>query len=437
MFTISPCRAVTFGLVRSQRLSATPSIECLLDGVESSEIGGLLLVNRGQQRVLLYAVDPQSSVVVRGPRHHWDKVSGDLRGLVRGTRLVLGYSAFSALRFWEKVPYRSPEPFNDLEYYGFDHFLLAVNNDAWSVGEPRVPSVSCEASSCIQGEEEADAKLVFEKPGVDGYVAAVRKAKKHIAMGEIFQVVVARKLGITYRGSFKQVFIRLLKRNPSPYMYYFKMGDRRIIGCSPETLVRLDGQRVETYPIAGTRSVTGKPAADKRLRKQLLMSRKDAAEHVMLVDLARNDIGRVCRVGTVRVPWFRKVYGYSHVQHLVSKVVGQVDPKNDCLDVFKAVFPAGTVSGAPKLRAIELIDAFEREPRGPYAGSVGYFMGPQRMDLAINIRSLYAVGNLCFVQAGAGIVAASRPLSEYRETESKARVLLDAMSVKRGVESGD
>jgi anthranilate synthase component 1 len=217
--------------------------------------------------------------------------------------------------------------------------------------------------------------------------------------------------------------------NPSPYMYFLKMKDRVIAGSSPEMLGRVERGRVETFPIAGTRPIGANASEDKRLAKELLDDPKERAEHVMLIDLARNDIGKVCRFGTVNVPEFMTVQRYSHVQHIVSRVAGQLRPDCDALDALKAVFPAGTVSGAPKRRAMEIIDELEPCRRGPYAGSVGYFSFNGNADFAITIRTLVAKGEKAYIQAGAGIVADSNPEREWLETEHKARALLHALKI--------
>ncbi|MEM0120395.1 MAG: anthranilate synthase component I family protein [Thermoprotei archaeon] len=359
-------------------------------------------------------------------KRDWESVASELRELIKTHGLVLGYTSFSALSLWDKVPYTSPTPFHDLEYLCFDDLIVLDSAKSYIGGRPPECAPNTHFSS---KSGNIEGRVVFEKPGFDGYIDMVRRAKKYIGAGEVFQVVLARKLGVEFNGSYTSVFMRLLEKNPSPYMYYFKVGERRIIGSSPETLARVRGQRVETYPIAGTRRVTGNPELDEALRIELLRSPKEAAEHVMLVDLARNDLGRVSRFGSVRVTLYRKVLKYSHVQHLVSKVVGTLRDGVDSVDVFRAVFPAGTVCGAPKVRAAQLIHELEGEPRGPYAGSVGYFMGANNMDMAINIRSLYSYGSLSVVQAGAGIVASSDPVSEYYETEHKARVVVEALRV--------
>jgi anthranilate synthase component 1 len=212
-------------------------------------------------------------------------------------------------------------------------------------------------------------------------------------------------------------------------MYFLKMGERRIIGSSPEMLVRVDRATVETYPIAGTRPKVENPAENKALAEDLLADPKERAEHVMLVDLGRNDIGKVAKFGSVRVPEFMEVHQYSHVQHIVSRVVGELREDCNCFDALRAVFPAGTVSGAPKVRAMEIIEESEPTRRGPYAGAVGYFSYNGNADFAITIRTLVADGERCSIQAGGGIVADSVPEREWFETEHKAQALLKALEI--------
>lgn len=210
-------------------------------------------------------------------------------------------------------------------------------------------------------------------------------------------------------------------------MYYLKFGRREIVGSSPEMLARKIGRNAETFPIAGTRPFTGDPARNKALAAELLQDEKERAEHVMLVDLGRNDLGKVCEYGSVKVPEFMKVQGYSHVQHIVSRVTGQLTRNATGFDLFKAVFPAGTVSGAPKIRAMEVIEELEPTTRGPYAGAVGYFSANGSADFAITIRTLCAQDGYCYVQAGAGIVADSVPDREWMESERKTAALFTAM----------
>jgi anthranilate synthase component 1 len=197
-------------------------------------------------------------------------------------------------------------------------------------------------------------------------------------------------------------------------------------------LVRVDDRRVETFPIAGTRPCNAEPSENRRLAKELLADPKERAEHVMLVDLARNDIGRISKFGSVRVPEFMKVHRYSHVQHIVSQVVGDLREDYECYDALRAVFPAGTVSGAPKVRAMEIIEELEHSRRGPYAGAVGYFSYNGNADFAITIRTLFADGDKAYIQAGAGIVADSVPEKEWFETEHKAGALMKALQISGG-----
>jgi anthranilate synthase component 1 len=214
-------------------------------------------------------------------------------------------------------------------------------------------------------------------------------------------------------------------------MYFLKMGDRKIIGSSPEMLVRVDNRVVETFPIAGTRPCSKNLYENRSLAEELLSDSKERAEHVMLVDLARNDVGKVSKFGSVRVPEFMVVNRYSHVQHIVSRVVGKLRNTCNCYDALSAVFPAGTVSGAPKVRAMEIIEELEPTRRGPYAGAVGYFSYNGNADFAITIRTLVVNENKAWIQVGAGIVAESVPENEWFETEYKAEALMKALQLAR------
>ena len=255
----------------------------------------------------------------------------------------------------------------------------------------------------------------------------VMQAKKYIQRGDIFQVVLSRRFGFDTCGDTLALYNVLRDLNPSPYMYHLKHAGRITIGASPEMLVRITGDMVETFPIAGTRKITGDKSHDDALAKELLSSQKELAEHTMLVDLGRNDIGRVCRFGTVRPASLMEIKQFSHVQHIVTHLTGRLDDGNDMFDAFEAVFPAGTVSGAPKVRAMEIIDELESDARGPYAGAVGYFSYNGCCDFAIAIRSIFINGNRGFVQSGAGIVHDSVPEYEFKETEHKANAMLQAL----------
>jgi len=256
----------------------------------------------------------------------------------------------------------------------------------------------------------------------------VKKAKQYIHDGDIFQAVLSRKFSFESKGDTLTLYKTLRQLNPSPYMYHLKQNNKTIIGASPEMLVRVTNDKVETFPIAGTRKITNDEKKDKELAEDLLNDEKEIAEHTMLVDLGRNDIGRVCKFGTVHPESLMQIKKFSHVQHIVTHLVGNLSPGKDMFDAFKAVFPAGTVSGAPKVRAMEIIDELETEARGPYAGAVGYFSYNGCCDFAIAIRSIFIENNNGFIQSGAGIVSDSVPENEFKETEHKANAMLQALS---------
>ncbi|AEA13110.1 anthranilate synthase component I [Thermoproteus uzoniensis 768-20] len=250
------------------------------------------------------------------------------------------------------------------------------------------------------------------------YKAAVSEALRRIRDGEIFQVVLSRREVFEISGDLFSIYERLTSINPSPYMFFFKFGDIALIGTSPELLVKVEGDVVETHPIAGTRPRGADDREDLRLEDEMLSDEKELAEHMMLVDLARNDVGRISRFGTVKVQELMAVEKYSHVQHIVSRVAGVLDPRYNVVDAIWALHPAGTVSGAPKVRAMEIIGELEDMPRGPYAGGFG-LLTPRGGELAIIIRTLIIKGDVARIQAGAGVVYDSTPDREYRETEYK------------------
>lgn len=257
----------------------------------------------------------------------------------------------------------------------------------------------------------------------------VRKAKEFIRAGDIIQVVLSQRFEVDYSGDPLDVYRAIRHVNPSPYLYCLEFGARAVVGSSPEIHVRNESGRVEVRPIAGTRPRSDDPARDAALAEELLADPKERAEHIMLVDLGRNDLGRVCRYGTVRVPELMVIERYSHVMHIVSDVVGDLAPEFDAYDLMHATFPAGTVSGAPKIRAMELIGELEADQRGPYAGAIGYFGFSGNLDSCIAIRTALLDGRKAYVQAGAGIVADSDPDKEYEETCNKARGMLIALAL--------
>jgi anthranilate synthase component 1 len=269
------------------------------------------------------------------------------------------------------------------------------------------------------------------RPAVSGfgqaaYHAAVERAKRYIFEGDIMQVVPSQRMVKPFRATPLALYRALRTINPSPYMYYFDMGEFHVVGASPEILARLEGDTVTVRPIAGTRRRGATPAEDSALEKELLADEKERAEHIMLVDLGRNDVGRVARTGSVRVTEQMVVERYSHVMHIVSNVEGRLKPGLNAVDVLRATFPAGTVSGAPKVRAMEIIDELEPVKRGIYAGAVGYLGFHGNMDVAIALRTAVIRKGTLYVQAGGGIVADSQPEAEWQETQSKARALLRA-----------
>jgi len=263
----------------------------------------------------------------------------------------------------------------------------------------------------------------------EAYEASVRRAQEYIRAGDIYQVVLSQRFETEVTVDPFTVYRTLRYVNPSPYMYFMRIGGLSIVGSSPEMLVRVEGRHAETHPIAGTRPRGANEVRDEQLAEELLGNEKERAEHVMLVDLGRNDLGRVSEYGTVLVSQFMGLERYSHVMHLVSRVEGQLAKGRDRLDALAACFPAGTVSGAPKIRAMEIIDELEPSTRGVYAGAVGYLDFAGHLDCCITIRTIAMQDGRASVQAGAGIVADSDPAAEYQETRDKAAALIRALEV--------
>jgi anthranilate synthase component 1 len=259
----------------------------------------------------------------------------------------------------------------------------------------------------------------------------VLRTKDYIQAGDIIQGVMSQRWQTTIHTNPLEIYRALRVINPSPYMFYLRIAGIELVGSSPEILVRCEEGNMVVRPIAGTRPRGHTPQEDRALEQDLLSDQKEVAEHVMLVDLGRNDVGRVAKAGTVKVEQFMKVERYSHVMHIVSQVKGELDPRFTVYDVMKACFPAGTVSGAPKIRAMQIIEELEPTRRGPYAGAVGYFSFSGNMDTCINIRTVVVQGQKAFIQAGAGIVADSDPTREYEETRNKAGAMM------RGIEMAE
>ena len=261
------------------------------------------------------------------------------------------------------------------------------------------------------------------------FVAKVKKVKEYILAGDAFQVVLSQRLNRKTKENPFKIYRSLRSLNPSPYMYYLNYGKVQVVGASPEPLVRLTGELVESKPIAGTRHRGKNEVEDIKLEKDMLNDEKEKAEHTMLVDLARNDLGRICCPGTVKVSNFMEVEKFSHVMHLVSEVEGKIQPHKNAFDALEACFPAGTVSGAPKVRAMEIIDELEPNYRGPYAGAVGYIGFNGNMDTCITIRTIIFKDDQAYIQVGAGIVADSIPEMEYKETLNKSKAMFKAIDL--------
>ena len=358
---------------------------------------------------------------------------------------AVGYVCYDAVRFWEKLPpMRLKKPdFPMLEFGIFTDGILYnhVAKQAYYFSIRQKPR-SKELKEILYEERVryGPSGFWYSSPkrtlSKKDFVKKVTKSKKYIQRGDIYQVVLSKKMKFTIRGDMLNVYERLREINPSPYMYFFRMGERQILGSSPEMLLRITGNCIETFPIAGTRPVSKNAKRNRDLRMELLRDEKEIAEHTMLVDLARNDLGRVSKYGTVRVKELMKVKKFSHVQHMISHVTGILREGYDSQDALRAVFPAGTVSGAPKVRAMEIIDELEQNFRGPYAGALGYFSCNGSCDFAISIRSVFTNRDEAFIQTGAGIVMDSDPDKEWMETEHKASALLRALQeTKMGTKS--
>jgi anthranilate synthase component I len=284
-------------------------------------------------------------------------------------------------------------------------------------------------------EKRAPLKVTsnFRRPE---YLAAVRKAKQYIRAGDIFQVVLSQRFSVKMQADPFEVYRQLRAINPSPYLFYLQLNDVSVVGSSPEMLVKVQGRDVFYRPIAGTRWRGKDEGEDQRLEREMLASEKERAEHIMLVDLGRNDLGRVCDYGTVRAEKLLTVERYSHVMHLVSSLRGRLREDVDCFDALMACFPAGTVSGAPKVRAMEIIEELERTRRGIYAGGILYLDFAGNLDSCIALRTMVVKNSIAYVQAGGGIVADSTPEGEYQESVNKSKALLTALeSASRGTKS--
>jgi len=381
---------------------------------------------------------------------------------------LVGFLSYEMTRFFEPTAFRKPTTASGLDAYfmfpqyliSFDHraqtmrlfnFVLlekgaarkelvrmfknaqsALQRIAAQIGRSKLGPLPLSRDACLPQTGFAEKiKSNFSKPA---FMKAVRKAKYYIKEGDIIQVVLSQKFGIDFTGDPFTVYRYLKYLNPSPYLYFLKCGSKTIIGSSPEMLVRVEGKKVTTCPIAGTRRRGFSDAEDAVLHRELLNDEKEKAEHIMLVDLARNDIGRIARPKSVKVTRLMEIEKFSHVMHLVSEVEGTLLQGHDMFSAFASCFPAGTVSGAPKIRAMQIIEELEPEPRGIYAGSIGYFSFFEELDSCITIRTIVIDGTKAFIQAGAGLVADSVPEKEYEETLNKAKAQVYALQMAQSVE---
>lgn len=351
---------------------------------------------------------------------------------------AVGYVSYDAIKFWEQLPTKRANNMFPLMEFGIytDGLIHDKRDNATYYFHIGKKSRLAEIEKILNSKKQDLAKsFSFSKPVSEitknKFISKVKKAKEYVYEGEVFQVVISRKFNFRIHGDPMHIYENLRKLNPSPYMYFFKRKKRFIIGSSPEMLLRVINNRIETFPIAGTRPVTHKESENRKLKNELLSDKKELAEHTMLVDLARNDLGRVCKFGSVQPKELMIVKRFSHVQHLVSHIAGDLYNEYDCFDAFRSLFPAGTVSGAPKVRAMEVISELEKSARGPYAGALGYFSFNRCCDFAIIIRSLFINGNNAYIQSGAGIVMDSIPTNEYLETEHKAGALFSAMKAAK------
>ena len=342
---------------------------------------------------------------------------------------LLGYVSYESIKYFENVPtHKSIYP--DFEF-GLFLDCIVYDNIHKTCEYTTLNEDRSDLIKRIYQEEHTNGileyKLIQEDFTQDEYENAVDETKNLITDGEIFQAVISNSENLVLKGSKLPLYEHLRKINPSPYMYHIKLDQREIIGSSPEMLMRLEKGTVESYPIAGTRPRGKNKQEDEELEKSLLNDEKELAEHLMLVDLARNDIGKISKSNTVKLEEFYGIRKFSHVQHIVSHVTGKLNDTLDAIDAFMSLFPAGTLSGAPKIRAMEIINQKEKYARGPYGGAVGYFSLNGNADFAITIRTLTTNDNRAEIQAGAGIVYDSIPQSEYEECRRKRQALFQAL----------
>lgn len=454
------------------KILKTVSKHCyILESVENQEVWGrytflgydpvLGITAKGNKIVLDYLKKEKSSeeYLDINPKTFIEDIlknykSASLEGLPTFTGGLVGYFSYDYIKYSEKslnLDANDTENFNDVDLMLFDKVIAFDNlkqkiilianmivKDGENGYEEAINSIK-EMEELIKnkiavepekGELTTDIKALFSK---EEFCEMVEKAKKHIFEGDIFQVVLSNRLEAGFKGSLFDMYRVLRTINPSPYMFYLSSSDLEVAGASPETLVKLEDKVLHTFPLAGTRKRGETKKEDEALEKELLADEKEVAEHNMLVDLGRNDLGKISKFNTVEVEKYMTIEKYSHVMHIGSTVRGIIDDKYNSLDAINAVLPAGTLSGAPKIRACEIINKLENNKRGIYGGAVGYIDFKGNMDTCIAIRLAFKKNNKVFVRSGAGIVADSVPESEYQECINKAKAVINALEASKEV----
>ncbi len=449
------------------KLAAKEKYAYLLESVEGGERWGRYSFIAWEPKYIFQSKGNKFSLTKPGQRPEWTETIDPLislkeimerfnpveaPGLPRFWGGAVGYVSYDMARFFENLPNKPKDKLELPESLFlitekmviFDHLSHTVKivvcvdiEDGKSISA----SFKRAEKDIAEIEDKLKKPLKLQKPPKfshqklssnmkkEEFCSKVEKAKHYIKIGDIIQVVPSQRFSRKTNAKAFDIYRALRLINPSPYMYFIRCEDFELVGSSPEILVRKEDQLAQLRPIAGTRPRGGSEEEERKLQKELLEDPKELAEHIMLVDLGRNDLGRVCEVGSVNVPHLMVIEKYSHVIHIVSSVEGKLKPGMDSYELFRACFPAGTVSGAPKVRAMEIIDELEPEARGPYAGSVGYFSFSGNMDMAITIRTIFLKEKSAYAQAGAGIVADSVPEKEYEETKNKAAALFAAIDM--------
>ncbi len=456
------------------KLGSGKPMSFLLESVEGGDTRGRYSII-GLDPDLVWRAHGNTAEINRSPRNKPDAFAAcdapplsALRSLITESRIALpdslppmaagvfGYLGYDTVRLMEDLPPPNPDPIGIPDAIMLRPTIIVVFDavkDAITLVTPVRPEKGVDAkaalaraverlSAIVENLDRPLDKAIVEDPGPldvppksnttpEEFKAMVLKAKEYIVAGDAFQIVLAQRFEAPFTLPPFALYRALRRTNPSPYLYFLDFGSFAVAGSSPEILVKVASDTVTIRPIAGTRPRGSTPHEDKALEEELLADPKERAEHLMLLDLGRNDVGRVARIGTVTVTDQFFIERYSHVMHIVSNVEGKLDPRHDALDALAAGFPAGTVSGAPKVRAMQIIDELEREKRGLYAGCVGYFSAAGDMDSCIVLRTALVKDGVMYVQAGAGIVADSNPAAEQQECVNKAKALFRAAEEAR------